>query len=110
MPPSRQPSARSDQLIITLPNLGPKSAAMLATVGIRSESDLIQHGSLGAFALVREAGFNPSLNLLYALEGALTGQKWNRLSLERRRQLDHRANFKRDLTRDKPPTKRVPTN
>lgn len=77
---------------------------MLAAVGIRSESDLRKNGSLGAFALVREAGYNPSLNLLYALEGALIGQKWNRLSLDRRRQLDQRANFKRDLTRSKQPT------
>lgn len=70
-----------------LPNVGPKSAAWLRQVGIRSEQDLREAGSIEAFMKVRRAGFKASLNLLYALEGALVGCHWQKLSAERRGEL-----------------------
>jgi DNA transformation protein and related proteins len=33
-------------------------------------------GSIAAFVAVERAGLGPSLNLLWALEGALTGRRW----------------------------------
>ncbi len=83
--------------IAKLPNLGPASAQMLAMVDIHQESDLRRIGAVQAFNLVREAGLQPSLNLLYAMEGALTGVKWNELSMDKRLELDTEVNFKRDL-------------
>ncbi len=62
-----------------LRNIGPKSAASLAQVGIHNRADLESHGSIGAFLAVRESGQAPSLNLLYALEGALLDEPWNDL-------------------------------
>ncbi len=70
---------------------------MLAKVDIHQESDLRRIGAVQAFELVREDGLNPSLILLDAMEGALTGQKWNELSIEKRLELDTLVNFKRDL-------------
>ena len=60
-----------------LRNIGPKSAAWLRQVGLRSADDLVAAGSVHAFLKVRRAGFKPSLNLLYALEGALLDCHWH---------------------------------
>ncbi|KTF29599.1 transcriptional regulator, partial [Xanthomonas vesicatoria] len=59
-----------------LRNIGPKSAAWLRQVGLRTQQDLQAVGAVGAFVKVRRAGFKPSLNLLYSLEGALTDCHW----------------------------------
>lgn len=67
-----------------LANVGPKSAAWLRQVGIRTQEDLQAAGAVAAFVKVKRAGFKPSLNLLYALEGALTGVHWQQVPSERR--------------------------
>ena len=70
-----------------LRNIGPKSAAWLRQVGLRSEEDLRAAGVVESFMRVRRAGFRPSLNLLYALEGALCGCHWQEVPEARRRQM-----------------------
>ncbi|PZU29958.1 MAG: transcriptional regulator [Stenotrophomonas sp.] len=70
-----------------LRNIGPKSAAWLRQVGLRSEQDLSAIGPVAAFMKVRRAGFKPSLNLLYSLEGALVGCHWQEIPEARRQQL-----------------------
>ncbi|HVJ39028.1 MAG TPA: TfoX/Sxy family protein [Stenotrophomonas sp.] len=72
---------------VQLRNIGPKSAAWLRQVGLRSEEDLRAAGAVGAFLKVRRAGFKPSLNLLYSLEGALVGSHWQDIPEARRLQL-----------------------
>ncbi len=72
---------------IKLRNIGPKSAAWLRQVGLRTEEDLRAIGALEAFMRVKRAGFKPSLNLLYALEGALTDCHWQDVPSERRSEL-----------------------
>lgn len=67
-----------------LRNVGPKSAAWLRQVGIRTPEDLVAAGAVGAFMKVKRAGFKPSLNLLYSLEGALLGCHWQQVPEERR--------------------------
>jgi DNA transformation protein len=73
-----------EQVIGHLPNLGPRSQDMLAKAGITSPEQLRQLGSVRAYARVQKAGAEPSLNLLWALEGALTGQPWQEVSREHR--------------------------
>jgi hypothetical protein len=70
-----------------LRNVGGKSAAWLRQVGIRTRADLETHGAVGAFIKVKKAGFKPSLNLLYALAGALDDCHWQQLGSERRESL-----------------------
>lgn len=70
-----------------LRNVGPKSAAWLRQVGIRTQSDLESLGAVAAFIKVKRAGFRPSLNLLYALEGALLGCHWQQVPEARRAEL-----------------------
>jgi hypothetical protein len=73
-------------------NVGPKSAAWLRQVGVRTMDDLTALGSVAVFAKVRKAGFKPSLNLLYSLEGALRGCHWTALSADDKTRLVTEAN------------------
>ena len=70
-----------------LPNLGPKSAAMLAAAGIHTLAQLRALGSVAAYARVKASNANASLNLLWALEGALTGLPWQTVAREHRTSL-----------------------
>ncbi|TLY50221.1 MAG: TfoX/Sxy family protein [Gammaproteobacteria bacterium] len=69
---------------IKIRNVGPKSAAWLRQVGVRTQDDLARLGAVEAFMKVKRAGFKPSLNLLYALEGALADCHWADLPDERK--------------------------
>jgi DNA transformation protein and related proteins len=71
----------------SLPGLGPKSQAMLAAAGIVSIEQLRQLGAVRAFVMVKRAGGNPSLNLLWGLEGALSGLHWQQVANEHRTSL-----------------------
>ncbi|MBD8525205.1 TfoX/Sxy family protein [Pseudomarimonas arenosa] len=68
-------------------NIGPKSSAWLRQVGIHTEQDLRETGAVEAFLKVKRASFRPSLNLLYAIEGALQGCHWQQVPSERRAEL-----------------------
>lgn len=68
-------------------NIGPKSAAWLRQVGLRTREDLIAVGTVEAYMRVKRAGFRPGLNLLYAIEGALLDCHWQAISAERRHEL-----------------------
>jgi len=62
--------------IADLPNFGPKSQQMLEQAGIKTVEQLRKLGAVRAYLQVKRNGGNASLNLLWALEGALTGQHW----------------------------------
>lgn len=70
-----------------LRNIGPKSAAWLRQVGLRTREELEALGAVAAFMRVKRAGFKPSLNLLYALEGALLDCHWQEVPEQRRAEL-----------------------
>jgi len=74
-----------------LRNIGPKSAAWLRQVGLRTEADIVAVGPVEAYMRVRRAGFKPTLNLLYALEGALCDCHWQDVPEPRRLQLAQEA-------------------
>lgn len=65
-------------------NVGPKSAAWLRQVGVRTAEDLLRIGPVEAFLKVKRAGFRPSLNLLYSMAGAIDDCHWTGLSEERK--------------------------
>lgn len=68
-------------------NIGPKSMAWLRQTGIRTQADLEAVGSLAAYVRIKRAGFKPSLNMLYAMEGAILGCHWQEIPSERRSEL-----------------------
>lgn len=58
-------------------NLGPKTARMLAEVGIETEEELRAIGAAEAYARLRFASERPvSLNALYAMHAALVDCDW----------------------------------
>ena len=70
--------------ICDLRNLGPRAEGMLATVGIRTAKELRERGALEAYLALRRAGHSQSLNLLWALVGALEpwpeGRDWREVA------------------------------
>lgn len=81
------PIATQIASLAELPNLGPKSREMLALAGITSLSQLRQLGAVAAYVRTRQSGAKVSLNLLWALEGALTGLPWKTVAREHRTSL-----------------------
>lgn len=73
--------------IADLPNFGPKSQQMLALAGIDTVERLRELGAVRAYVQVKRAGTNTSLNLLWALEGALSGQHWREVAKHERLRL-----------------------
>jgi DNA transformation protein len=63
-----------------LPGLGPRSEEMLVHAGIATEKRLRDLGAVRAYLAVKRAGLPASLNLLWALEGALTGRHWKEVA------------------------------
>jgi DNA transformation protein len=57
---------------------------MLAGAGIASEAALRACGTVRAYRAVQQSGARPSLNLLWALEGALTDCDWQTVAHDRR--------------------------
>lgn len=57
-------------------NLSPKSEAMLADAGIRSPTQLTALGAVDTYVQLKQSGQAVSLNMLWALEGALSGRDW----------------------------------
>ncbi|MFC0679754.1 TfoX/Sxy family protein [Lysobacter korlensis] len=70
-----------------LRNIGPKSAAWLRQVGLHTQEDLAAVGTLEAFMRIKRAGFKPTLNLLYSIEGALLDCHWQDVPDARRAEL-----------------------
>jgi DNA transformation protein and related proteins len=66
--------------IADLPNLGPKSQQMLAQAGIHTIEQLRELGAVRAYLQVKRAGNGVSLNLLWAMEGALSGRHWQEVA------------------------------
>jgi DNA transformation protein len=63
--------------VTSLPNLGPKTARLLAEIGVETESDLRHLGAAEAYRRLKfQFGRQVSLNALYALAGALEGRDW----------------------------------
>ncbi|MEL7361501.1 MAG: TfoX/Sxy family protein [Bacteroidota bacterium] len=73
--------------LISLRNLGLTSAQMLMEVGIDSRTELERLGAAMAFQIVRHRRPDVSLNLLWALHGALTDRDWRSLSADEKARL-----------------------
>jgi DNA transformation protein and related proteins len=70
-----------------LRNLGPQSQAMLRKAGITQWAQLQQMGSVSAYVLVKQHSPQASLNLLWALEGALSNVHWQVVARDHRTSL-----------------------
>ncbi|MEQ1579060.1 MAG: TfoX/Sxy family protein [Steroidobacteraceae bacterium] len=66
--------------ISELKSLGPRSQQMLADAGITTVEQLRRTGSVAAYCLAKRANAKVSLNLLWGLESALTGEPWQQIA------------------------------
>jgi DNA transformation protein len=73
-------SGGPDPAISDLKSLGPKSQEMLAGAGITSVARLRELGAVKAWVMTKQVNPGTSLNLLWALESALTGQPWQEVA------------------------------
>ena len=70
-----------------LANLGPKSLAMLQQAGIHTVAQLRKAGAVVAYVRVKQCWPQSSLNLLWALEGAISDLPWQTVAREHRTSL-----------------------
>ncbi len=69
-----------DKKLIELKNLGHSSVNLLGTLGIQTQQDLHNAGSVNVYRQLRRNGAFVSVTLLFALEGALLDTPWQLLS------------------------------
>lgn len=70
-----------------LQNIGPKSEAWLNEIGVFTLTDLEKIGPIKAYRQIKASGHNASLNLAYAIQGAIINCPWNHLPPDMRRRL-----------------------
>lgn len=71
-----------------LQGLGKKSSQWLNQIGIYTRADLQQTGAITAYAMLKQQGIgSPSLNLLYAMVGALEGHHWTEIKKQQKAEL-----------------------
>jgi len=67
-----------------LRNLGTKSEQLLGEIGIRTADELRRRGAVPAYVALKRAGITASLNMLWALAGALEpwpeGRHWREVA------------------------------
>lgn len=85
--PQPAPTAEAEAELARLANLGPKSARVLVAAGIGSLAQLRRLGAVAAYAQVKRHEPGVTLNLLWALEGALSSLPWQTVAKEHRTSL-----------------------
>ena len=73
--------------ISQLKNLGPKSELWLNAIGVYTLQDLQDMGAIDCCRILQGHGYNVSLNLAYAIEGALRDIHWTKLPATTRQHL-----------------------
>jgi len=73
--------------ISKLRNLGKASELWLNEIGVYTKADLKKLGALKAYVLICAGGNRPSLNLLWAMEGALRDLHWTEISESTKKKL-----------------------
>ena len=64
----------------SLLNIGKVTERWLNGIGVYDEGDLRRMGAVKAYCLIRATKTGAGLNLLYALQGAISGTPWNDLA------------------------------
>ena len=83
------------QKLSELPNIGSTLEKKLKQAAILSSTDLINIGAEQAFLRLSGIDENSCFNMLCALEGAVQGIRWHKLSKERKAELKEFLNLKR---------------
>ena len=65
--------------LANLKNLGPKSEQWLNSIGVFTLDDLKHMGAVDCCCILKAQGYPVSLNLAYAIEGAIHNIHWAKL-------------------------------
>jgi DNA transformation protein and related proteins len=66
------------------PGLGPKSAALLARAGVRTQQELAQYNAAALYVQLKALSKTVSLNMLWGIVSAQTGVPWQQVAREQR--------------------------
>mgnify|MGYP001144595704 CR=1 FL=1 len=77
--------------LVTMKNIGPRTAEWLREIGVQTRADLERLGAVEAYWLIQSLGYNTTAVLLYALQGALLNVHWNELPAEMKDELKEAA-------------------
>jgi len=86
----------TEEILQSLPNIGPSSWLMLERAGIPTTEAVIKLGAVRCYLAVIESGGKPSLNLLYAIAAGLEGRSWQDLNVEEKGRLNRELADLRD--------------
>ena len=75
----------------SLKNIGKVTERWLNGIGVHDEEGLRRMGAVKAYRLIRASETGATLNLLYALQGAISGTHWNDLAPPIREMLRRQA-------------------
>lgn len=76
--------------IVECRNLGPTSARHLAHIGVHTLGDLKTLGPVAAYVSLLQGHIKPSLNLLWAMMGAVEQRDWRKINAaDKKRALEH---------------------
>lgn len=73
---------KNDNSLADWLKMGPTSSQWLAEIGVHTRAELTEVGVVEAYCLVRARQPRASLNLLYALYGAVHNIPWNMIPPE----------------------------
>lgn len=76
-----------------LRNIGKVSGEWLANAGIHSVEDLQEFGVIKAYCVIKSFETKVSLNLLWALEGAVQNLDFREITTQRKTELLNELNF-----------------
>jgi len=79
--------------LISMANIGREMERKLKTIGVDSPEKLLELGAEQVFFQLKEVWPQVCLVHLYALEGAVTGQEYNQLPEETKRELKAFSDF-----------------
>ncbi|HQI79139.1 MAG TPA: TfoX/Sxy family protein [Petrotogaceae bacterium] len=68
-------------------NIGAVFETLLIRVGIHDSTELLDAGSKEAFKKIKNIEGQACINMLFALEGAVQGKRWHKLSQQEKEDL-----------------------
>jgi DNA transformation protein and related proteins len=75
-----------------LKNIGQKSEQWLNAIGVHSLTDLRDMGAIDCCIILKAQGYPVSLNLAYAIEGALRDIHWTKIPADTKQSLKNALN------------------
>ena len=77
-------------LLSELANLGPTSERMLNAIGIFNQEQVENTDPVEAYMKMKSRGMKVSINIIYAIYGAIHTLHWTRIPVEERSRLIHK--------------------